>query len=532
MISQAKINANRRNAKQSTGPRSIAGKNRSRFNALKHGMKAATDVLPTEDPAAFQERLDIVTGGLKPRDDFEQLLCDSAARYSWLFDRADQFHTARQAARINDAPNRAQEEVLALGRRLFRDPAAPPGFYGMGATSSFASTSWSGKADEPDDPARLLVRLESTAAGCQWLINRWAELGALLHADRPWQSFDKFKAIRLLGKQPLDAPDDLNVARVFLATWALDPKRKKYPFAELGSELGGSMMDAFQERIEGRLFQILDENDTTKAREFLTQLVGGAITRLKAKRDELAARNPVDVANRAFDDSPEAERLWRYAISADRGMHRQIDRLLKLRRAEAALGAGETAGTDHQPEPDPSGEPWELTAIHGHDHGNGTSDQYLGNGASNGVAHMHSESPDDAPAAHPHANPESAINAAHHGGIGAMQPAGATHPNGATGNVARNGEVTAAPAPCAQNSPNEPTRPGARNGEVTTAPTPCAQNSPNEPTRPGARNGEVTAAPAPCARNSPNEPTGGAATMTGGPRTFDRPAEQDETTTA
>jgi hypothetical protein len=38
-ISEAKLEANRRNAMRSCGPRSEVGKNRSKLNAVKHGMK-------------------------------------------------------------------------------------------------------------------------------------------------------------------------------------------------------------------------------------------------------------------------------------------------------------------------------------------------------------------------------------------------------------------------------------------------------------------------------------------------------------
>ena len=42
----AQVEANRRNAKKSTGPRTADGKSRSRFNALKHGMTAQIVLLP------------------------------------------------------------------------------------------------------------------------------------------------------------------------------------------------------------------------------------------------------------------------------------------------------------------------------------------------------------------------------------------------------------------------------------------------------------------------------------------------------
>src|SRR4030095_3435286 len=53
MASPAQINANRANAQKSTGPRSAEGKSASRFNALKHGIDAASIVIPGEDPADY-----------------------------------------------------------------------------------------------------------------------------------------------------------------------------------------------------------------------------------------------------------------------------------------------------------------------------------------------------------------------------------------------------------------------------------------------------------------------------------------------
>ena len=55
-VSAAKIEANRRNCLKSTGPRTSAGKDRSRLNAVKHGARAETLVLPGEDPQALEER--------------------------------------------------------------------------------------------------------------------------------------------------------------------------------------------------------------------------------------------------------------------------------------------------------------------------------------------------------------------------------------------------------------------------------------------------------------------------------------------
>jgi hypothetical protein len=53
-LNVVQIEANRRNAQQSTGPRSEIGKQKSSLNALRHGLTARVVVLPTEDLAAYQ----------------------------------------------------------------------------------------------------------------------------------------------------------------------------------------------------------------------------------------------------------------------------------------------------------------------------------------------------------------------------------------------------------------------------------------------------------------------------------------------
>ena len=57
MATREQIAANRKNAKKSTGPKSEAGKDRARFNGLRHGLRAEEVVLPSEDTAEFQARV-------------------------------------------------------------------------------------------------------------------------------------------------------------------------------------------------------------------------------------------------------------------------------------------------------------------------------------------------------------------------------------------------------------------------------------------------------------------------------------------
>jgi hypothetical protein len=85
------IEANRRNARRSTGPRTEAGEARSRLNALEHGNRAVAvlPVLPHEDPKALARRVQEWTDDLRSASALERDLIAHAARLSWDLDRAE-----------------------------------------------------------------------------------------------------------------------------------------------------------------------------------------------------------------------------------------------------------------------------------------------------------------------------------------------------------------------------------------------------------------------------------------------------------
>src|SRR5438128_11847793 len=58
MATDRQIEANRRNALHSTGPKSPEGKAASSMNNLRHGLRAATVVLPYENNDAFSQLCD------------------------------------------------------------------------------------------------------------------------------------------------------------------------------------------------------------------------------------------------------------------------------------------------------------------------------------------------------------------------------------------------------------------------------------------------------------------------------------------
>jgi hypothetical protein len=220
----------RQNGQKSKGPKSPEGKARSRFNAIKHGLKAKLPVLPGEDPQQYQGLLDAWIADFQPRNDVEQSLIERAVTITWQLDRAERAEAARLSRIIREAPaeaaRRREEEAAALGQRLFFDRRGPLPLYphSLYPFPDRPRVSFSGLSDDPDDPPRLLLRLEATAEGCRWLLDRWAELRGLLDRGLSWQSPDKLRAIRMLGRQPLDAADSEVVATIFQASHVLDPQ--------------------------------------------------------------------------------------------------------------------------------------------------------------------------------------------------------------------------------------------------------------------------------------------------------------------
>src|SRR5689334_21545638 len=85
--SQRKIEANRANAKKSTGPRTAAGKARSRLNAFVHGMTASLAVMPGEDLATVRRFFAGIYAELKPRGAAEAVLVDQYASIAWKLRR-------------------------------------------------------------------------------------------------------------------------------------------------------------------------------------------------------------------------------------------------------------------------------------------------------------------------------------------------------------------------------------------------------------------------------------------------------------
>jgi hypothetical protein len=180
MTTLAQAEANQRNARHSTGPRSPQGKVNSRLNAVKHGLRAEQIVLPTEDPDEFREHSDDWHDDWKPATATRRHLVERLAVASWRMRRCVRVESARLTDRIKqsrDASIRRETQALDI------------------LCMSLNS-----------DPARAVSTLEATRGGVDRLLLAWAGLEEAAATPDGWKDYDDdhFMFIYLHSMMPGD----------------------------------------------------------------------------------------------------------------------------------------------------------------------------------------------------------------------------------------------------------------------------------------------------------------------------------------
>ena len=124
-ISQAKLEANRRNAQRSTGPRTEEGKGTSSMNAVTHGALAQGVITRgdfREDPIEYLERLEALKKEWRAKGPIEEEDLEHIALLRWRRRRAVRFEVGTIAQRTLGIRQRAEgrrkervDEELSLG---------------------------------------------------------------------------------------------------------------------------------------------------------------------------------------------------------------------------------------------------------------------------------------------------------------------------------------------------------------------------------------------------------------------------------
>jgi hypothetical protein len=112
VTSKKKIEANRQNARKSTGPKTPEGKAAVRQNALKHGLLSQVVLLPGEDGEALQELGERLRAELQPVGELEIRLVDRIIAVYWRLRRLGQVEVGIFAAERNELlTERADQET-------------------------------------------------------------------------------------------------------------------------------------------------------------------------------------------------------------------------------------------------------------------------------------------------------------------------------------------------------------------------------------------------------------------------------------
>ncbi len=200
--------SSRINGRKSKGPGTEAAKARSRYNALKHGMTAESVLLPGEDPAEFEARRLALHAQIRPRNALEGELVDRLARGSWMLERTERSAAARLEYRVHHQPRERasaeQEHVTKLGQYLLKDLFRPAGAMPCEREGGVRH------------PALVVLKLEATLTGCDWLLGHFDRLKERASIPGNWLEDDGFELVRLLGKYRGELTRDDLVAMVLL----------------------------------------------------------------------------------------------------------------------------------------------------------------------------------------------------------------------------------------------------------------------------------------------------------------------------
>ena len=101
MSTPAQIEANRKNAGHSTGPKTPKGKGRASQNAVRHGLRADLAVLPFEQADAWERHRDGIVRSLVPVGTLEEALALRMALCLWRLQRIAVYEAATATAAID-----------------------------------------------------------------------------------------------------------------------------------------------------------------------------------------------------------------------------------------------------------------------------------------------------------------------------------------------------------------------------------------------------------------------------------------------
>ncbi len=288
----ARMAANRRNSQLSTGPRTAEGKERSRANAVKHGLTGSGIALPAEDKEAVAERFLTIQAELAPATLVGAALAHQVALMTVRLQRAARYEAAALAARVRGAAVAFDDAREAEAEKLL---------------------AWI-EQDPPNHRRKLLAMPE----GVDKMVRLLEHLRSELERDAViWTCVHERKLEAALGRRAGDVPH----SRSFRLSRAIGED-----FTGLDASEGGDLATVLERR--------------NWATDELIALIDAELDRLRNHRatidlDAIEA-DRAEAGDRAlFDPGKDATLARKYEAAASRGLFRC---LRELREVEAQGG--------------------------------------------------------------------------------------------------------------------------------------------------------------------------------------------------
>ncbi len=310
------------------------------MNALKHGKFSKKSEFLRENSLNFETRQHKWMANEKPRNDTEEYLIHRRVFLSFEVERSERAHLEHLRSRIDNAEENEHSAVIAIGERLFHDPSGHRSLYGIPPMkrAGVPKTSGNGEVSDENRPSELVKILESSEIGCLWLRSNWEELKARLEEPpNNFQSIDRFKAIRLLGRQPVEVMEHYTVAEIFVASHAIKPEGEG-PYQDLQSDMTSAQYDIFVKKIGLRWPDLKTVGGPANAREILIDLCESKIEELNEKLAEYQENSDAIAEmkwnNLGTDETPEGRSKRSYVLKCQ-GAYARVDKLLQQRQAKS-----------------------------------------------------------------------------------------------------------------------------------------------------------------------------------------------------
>jgi hypothetical protein len=304
-MSEKQAEANRRNALQSTGPRTEEGQAVAKLNALRHGLRAVRTVVPGEDPDEWETHRAAVVEDLKPAGPLELALAEQVAAKLWRLGRVVCYEadliTISQA---RDEVLQAHEKAIPHSGSRFSDLDRTdiPNFEDV-KTARGAVKRAEEKLQEWEVALRVLEALDQRQ-------------DADLFSKEEWPVYDALKEDLELGE------DQAN--KVF--------KSEAENFAVRHARAMLKMRGDAEEVRKGMVAYWRDEKipelrgKTAKAKKVLKSI----LRRYEAALDRLRQA-------RGLPDEAALDKIQRYEAHLERGLHKALERLQALQEARGAI---------------------------------------------------------------------------------------------------------------------------------------------------------------------------------------------------